>query len=298
MMIEITVSDSFDGSIAERYTQMNPLVAEAALLWHSSTRAVFMTATQERFVITGTNLDWDGVANGGSPALLGGQVESLTYRKGTQDLVTFSVLQTTGKVLWAAFEDEMSGLDPKAVVSLLTRHCWTYSGSEGNDLFPRAAVGGFGILDLTGNDRIFLNGGDDVFFTGSAKDTIFGGTGNDQLLGGNDDDDLSGDVGNDALFGGDGMDELSGGAGADRLAGGNDEDTLTGGAQGDVFMFRAGAGADVITDFQDGIDRLQFDWNRRVEVIAQGADTEIIYGRNVVLILGVAAEDITRADFV
>lgn len=297
MMIEITVADDYDGIIAELYTRMNPLVAQAELLWHSSTRAVFETATHERYVIIGTGLEWSSANEGGSPSLLGGAIESMTWRKGAKDLVTFADLQTTGKVLWAAFEDEMSGRDPQAVTSLLAKHCWTYRGGAGNDIFPEAAVAGFGVPDLTGTDRIWLNGGDDVFFTGSANDTIFGGEGNDQLRGGDDDDDLIGGAGFDSLFGGDGTDVLSGNSGSDLLSGGLGHDTLTGGAQGDVFVFRRGAGVDVITDFQDGVDWLQIEGVRRIEVVAQGADTEIHYGRNIVLLLGISADDITGADF-
>ena len=297
MMIEITISDDYDGILGELYTRMNPLVAQAELLWHSATRAVFETATQERYVITGTGLEWSSGKTGGSPVLLGGEIQSMIWRKNGKDLVTFADLQTTGKVLWAAFEDEMSGRDPLAVTALLAKHCWTYRGGDGNDIFPEAAVAGFGVPNLPGTDRVWLNKGDDVFFTGSANDTIFGGDGNDQLRGGGNDDDLIGGAGFDSLFGGDGRDELSGNSGSDLLSGGLGNDTLTGGAQGDVFVFRRGAGVDVITDFQDGVDWLQIEGVRRIEVVAQGADTEIHYGRNIVLLLGISADDITGADF-
>lgn len=189
-------------------------------------------------------------------SLLAGDVESLTFRKGAQDLVTFAVLQTTGDVLWAAFEAEMSGRDPDAVIDLLARHYWTYHGSALGDLFPEADTGTFGILDLPGNDRIHLNGGDDVFFTGSAVDTLLGGTsndllsggtendkliggaGNDQLQGGDDDDRLIGGGGVDDLAGGDGADVLVGGLGNDRIAGGNDDDLMTGGGTGGCVCVR------------------------------------------------------------
>jgi len=62
--------------------------------------------------------------------------------------------------------------------------------------------------------------------------------------------------------GGAGDDVLTGTTGKDLLDGGAGHDTLTGGAGQDIFVLRAGDGgatlqlADVITDFQDGTDRL------------------------------------------
>ena len=62
--------------------------------------------------------------------------------------------------------------------------------------------------------------------------------------------------------GGAGDDVLTGTAGKDLLDGGPGHDTLSGGAGQDIFVLRAGDGgaslqlADLITDFQDGIDRL------------------------------------------
>ena len=53
----------------------------------------------------------------------------------------------------------------------------------------------------------------------------------------------------------------------------------------------------MITDFQDGVDRLQFDWTRQIESVAPGADTEIIYDRNVLTVLGVSADVITSDEF-
>ncbi len=58
------------------------------------------------------------------------------------------------------------------------------------------------------------------------------------------------------MQGGDGDDLLSGGAGVDRLNGGHGNDTLTGGTEADRFIFIRGGGDDLVTDFQNGIDRL------------------------------------------
>jgi VCBS repeat-containing protein len=60
------------------------------------------------------------------------------------------------------------------------------------------------------------------------------------------------------LDGGNGNDTLLGGNGADTIIGGSGNDFLTGGKGSDVFVFASGFGHDVITDFQVGLDRLQF----------------------------------------
>jgi Ca2+-binding RTX toxin-like protein len=81
-----------------------------------------------------------------------------------------------------------------------------------------------------------------------------GGSGNDILFGGNDDDQLLGWTGQDLL---------GGGSGRDYLYGGVDGDTLTGGSEADTFVLRIGdnvtkgvIGADVITDYADGEDKI------------------------------------------
>ncbi|MCM2307985.1 MAG: hypothetical protein NDI91_11055 [Sulfuritalea sp.] len=80
------------------------------------------------------------------------------------------------------------------------------------------------------------------------------GNGSDNLLRGN--------RGHNELDGLGGNDTLLGGAGADILQGGTGLDRLVGGAGADVFIFAAGdggsnlAGADMLYDFEDGIDRV------------------------------------------
>jgi Ca2+-binding RTX toxin-like protein len=51
-------------------------------------------------------------------------------------------------------------------------------------------------------------------------------------------------------------DTLKGSADADTITGGSGADTMTGGAGADTFVFKTGDGADFITDFQLGVDRI------------------------------------------
>lgn len=64
--------------------------------------------------------------------------------------------------------------------------------------------------------------------------------------------------GNDRLaITGAGADTVDGGAGDDRIDAGGGNDRVTGGAGRDVFVFRTGAGRDVVTDFLTGTDALE-----------------------------------------
>ena len=92
-----------------------------------------------------------------------------------------------------------------------------------------------------------LNGnrnGDDVFDGGAGSDVLLGNEGRDLLIGG---------VGNDTIVGG-GEDYFR--YENDTIAGGIGRDVLTGGYGADRFEFRPHQGADVVTDFEKGIDKI------------------------------------------
>ena len=106
------------------------------------------------------------------------------------------------------------------------------------------------------NDVISGGSSDDLMYGYAGNDTLNGNAGNDRLLGGD---------GDDTLNGGTGMDVLFGDAGNDRLVGGRGGDTMSGGIGADTFVFftsqQSGSiaeGRDVITDFEIGVDRLEF----------------------------------------
>lgn len=109
-----------------------------------------------------------------------------------------------------------------------------------------------------GDDRLFGNKGRDNLEGGFGDDLLRGGQGEDQLMGAVGADKLFGGNGQDGLLGGDGDDLLSGGRGNDSIVGGLGDDTMEGGLGRDVFEFVGGQQTDVIIDFTDGVDRIEF----------------------------------------
>ncbi len=103
-------------------------------------------------------------------------------------------------------------------------------------------------------DKLAGTGGDDSLDGLAGNDTLDGKAGNDKLIGGGGNDKLIGGAGNDDLLGDAGRDVLRGGAGDDRLTGGSGNDVLSGHQGRDTFVFSRGGGADVIKDFQPGVD--------------------------------------------
>ena len=97
--------------------------------------------------------------------------------------------------------------------------------------------------------KILGTRGDDVI-TGTILD--------EEILGDRGNDTLSGGGGNDLLRGGKGDDILNGGDGNDRLRGDAGNDDLTGGAGRDRFIFNLQGGNDIVRDYTDGVDRLDF----------------------------------------
>lgn len=148
-------------------------------------------------------------------------------------------------------------------------------------------------------DRLFGLGGDDEIDGNRGDDRLYGNRGNDEIDGDAGRDRLWGGGGNDELDGGSGNDTLLGGAGRDRLEGGHGNDRLTGGGGADVFEFERGDGRDRITDFTDGLDRIELDDFGRAQV-QRVIDTARQDGDDLVLTLSsdtsVRLQDFDRAD--
>ncbi|WP_269142619.1 Ig-like domain-containing protein [Sulfitobacter mediterraneus] len=109
---------------------------------------------------------------------------------------------------------------------------------------------------------------DPAFLVDDGNDLIEGLGGNDQLDGGTGRDTLLGGTGNDVLFGG-------GGVYADRLFGGAGDDTLTGGEGSDTFVLALGMDRETVTDFEVGVDTIDFSSLSQAEFEQINFDTDL-----------------------
>ncbi|MCH2037177.1 MAG: hypothetical protein MK137_01110 [Rickettsiales bacterium] len=128
-------------------------------------------------------------------------------------------------------------------------------GGSGND----SVFGGQDNDFVQGNQGFdFVNGnlGNDTVLGGRDNDTIRGGQHEDFVNGNRGDDLVFGDKGHDTVRGGSGNDQIYGGENNDALFGDRGNDTLTGGSGEDGFYFLGQSGTDVITDFEQGTDKL------------------------------------------
>lgn len=186
----------------------------------------------------------------------------------------------------------------------------------------RGEAGGDRINGLAGDDRIDGNDGNDVITGGDGFDRIngnvgndfgYGGAGTDWVVGGKNDDQLFGDAGDDIVNGNLGNDIVYGGVGNDVVRGGQDDDVLsgdegddwlsgdrgadniTGGAGADIFYSFAGAGSDLITDFNRAQgDRIQLDPGQAHTIYQSGAHTIIdLGGGDQIILTGVNISTLT-----
>ncbi len=200
-------------------------------------------------------------------------------------------------------------------------------GGAGNDslfgnLGDDSVLGGIGddlIRGHPGDDNLDGEGGNDTLFGGanddildgsngvdvlngnSGFDTVNGGAGNDTLRGQGGRDALNGDAGNDLLVGMAGFDTLSGGDGNDTLIGGPADDTLTGGTGADVFTFGADQGANTITDYMDGTDRIQVAGVAGfgdLDLTSTPDGTQVAFLDTTVLLQDVVIGQLSAADFI
>ncbi|WP_422000970.1 calcium-binding protein [Roseovarius mucosus] len=185
----------------------------------------------------------------------------------------------------------------------------TLSGGDGND----SMSGSFG------NDLIDAGNGADDIGGGTGRDTIDAGAGDDRVGGGEGDDSILGGEGNDFLAGGGRNDTIDGGAGNDTINSGAGNDVITGGTGADQFVFSAffDGEADIITDFEDGLDSFfirRFDPDTGVENINNGgnglagfvvamnivnsaAGAQMTVNGNTILVEGITAAQLTVDDF-
>ena len=222
--------------------------------------------------ITGGAGDDDLHGNAGNDRMAGGTgADGLTLGAGA-DTVVFSKGDGQDWVVdFAAGTDklELQGFTAAQVTTKSATY-WGMSGLDvllpnGEKLFLQG-VAALGANDLVLKDvpvtpaqGLVLPGttGNDTLVGGTLADSLSGGAGNDSLSGGTGNDTLLGGDGHDTLMGGTGDDALNGGAGNDALRGQAGNDVIATGAGTDRVIFAAGDGADRVTDFALGIDKLQ-----------------------------------------
>ena len=114
---------------------------------------------------------------------------------------------------------------------------------------------------------------------------------------------ITGSEGDEILRGFDGDDVLIGNGGEDFLNGGDGQDILTGGADADIFALFDGAPnlalADVITDFEDGLDQFMISGSNfdDLEISTSNGDAVIASGAAVLAVVTDAAGQVDPTDF-
>jgi Ca2+-binding RTX toxin-like protein len=205
------------------------------------------TNKNDTFKATSEAEDFDGVYG----------FDKVTYA-GADDAVTINL--ATGRNSGDAKGDTYKNIRSFA----LSTFDDTFTGGRGKDFVN----GGFGDDVIDGGDN------NDALTGHNGKDSLFGGAGQDSLWGGGQDDYLSGGDGNDKIWGDSHADTLVGGADlgilsiegyytdavVNSFAAG---DILTGGSWADLFVFNAGDGVDMITDFAIGYDHIALDESLR-----------------------------------
>lgn len=148
-------------------------------------------------------------------------------------------------------------------------------------------------LQLSGSMRINGSGNelDNVIVGNDARNVLKGWAGADTLDGGK---------GRDVLLGGKGSDTLKGGAGGDKIAGQKGNDLLFGGRGADTFVFNKGDGADTVSDFQIGVDRLKIGRGASgiedLEISQIGSDVLVAFRNVEILVEDVNVDELQTAD--
>lgn len=146
-----------------------------------------------------------------------------------------------------AGDDELDGLGGDDEIS----------GGDGDDTI-KGNGGADQLSGDDGNDELRGNNAADILSGGAGADTLYGGDGDDTIAGNSGRDTISGGSGADRIFGGKGDDQIKGGGGDDILYGGRGDDSFFGNDGADTIVLNANAGNDIINDWQQGLDLIDF----------------------------------------
>jgi Ca2+-binding RTX toxin-like protein len=255
--------------------------------------------------LTGSDFKDILLGNGGANILTGGAGNDVLWARGGDDTLygeagnDYLVGHSGNDTLDGGIGDDTlaggSGAD-------------TLDGGSGSDTASYAGSSGGVRVDLYHGTGLYGDAHGDTLanienLTGSDnRDTLLGNGGNNILTGGGGGDVLWARGGDDTLYGEAGNDYLVGHSGNDTLDGGIGDDTLAGGSGADTFVFDGSWGDDTVTDFEDGIDLLDFTGSGLtfgdLSISQSGSDTlvEDAFGNSITL-SGITASDITADDF-
>jgi Ca2+-binding RTX toxin-like protein len=298
---------------------------------NSAALALVGTHRNDRFELNpGENRAVNVVPMGGDDVINGASgFIRLRYWSGDGSGIEVRVAGSANGRMRGEVDDQFGGLDRFTGVSQIegTRFEDRFTGSGGDDRFITNegddvvnAGAGFDLvrydrpgsirlqLDLAARTAVNVWDSGDPRRDGTFLDSLTGvehvrgSNGNDAMRGAAAAERLEGRNGNDLIDGRAGADTLEGGAGDDTLTGGAGNDRLTGGDGVDRFLFARGAGADTVTDFDDGTDRIRIvsgAANFAALAISQAGDDAVVRFANVRLTLeDVAIAQLGAADFV
>ena len=192
--------------------------------------------------------------NGQANMLTGNAGNDLLWGSGGDDLLTGGA--GADRFQGGPGIDTVTYTDSAEGVTVRLDSLSAYGGDAAGDTFPYRVDVAY--MDADGVEQI--DSLPDVEnLKGSAHNDVLAGDRRDNVLdGGAGDDTLYGGPGggDDVIAGGTGDDSLFGGQGADTLTGGPGDDRLVGGPGDDVLVFAPGEGADTVTDFTSGSDKI------------------------------------------
>ena len=168
-------------------------------------------------------------------------------------------------------------------------------GGDGDDTY---------VVDNAG-DVVTENGGEGTDTVHASISYKLGGSVNNLTLTGSGNINGTGTGSDNVLRGNTGRNTLNGGGGDDYIKGGDGNDTLTGGDDDDLFVCGDNDGKDVVTDFENGSDKIDLTTVddvsrfRDLDITDTGSGVLIDYGNGTIQLDDVAsATSITAGDFI
>ena len=88
---------------------------------------------------------------------------------------------------------------------------------------------------------------------------------------------------------------INGGAGDDQIDGGTGDDVISGGTGADSFVFAAGSGNDIVTDFVTGEDSLKIAADADLSIEQDGDDVVLTIGDDTMTLTDVSVVDLVSS---